>query len=284
MTEIEYKFVYNGATEDECASMEELLKKYFESCKKERTLENLKVAYGQSLINLIRLMSLDIANYLHERGFHDTITQQKILGAFNDHVNYNLKSILDGITFEYGAVDVRGDELHVNFKSDMDALNEYFAEVHAIAINAAIKELADTIDQYAQRDLKALEELYELSKAWSAEEYSDKLAEYCTKCDTQLLEKYGAIIFNFRQFGFNSEKFREMVVYLFYNLSMPYSEILMRYFKRSLKKDSAYQKNLGQIRYFITRFNAEIAKQKQEQAQHQNAIKEGANQMYAGIN
>jgi hypothetical protein len=126
-----------------------------------------------------------------------------------------------------------------------------------------------------EMDTKNMKELYLESKNWTQEEFETKLNEFSTKIGGGFSAKYFPIIMFFSVHGFNEKVFSECVYYWISHASKSRKDICMRYFKRSLAKDSQYNKYVLNIAKIIDECELEVAKKRAEFEQKKNEITMG---------
>jgi transcription initiation factor IIF auxiliary subunit len=149
----------------------------------------------------------------------------------------------------------------VNFLEDYKIVSEYMADIHAHALDVTIFELGKTMEEHINKDCKHLEEIYKIVRTNKNEENRKELvSEYINKEDKTLTEKYGPIILMMREFGFKSNKFKENMSYFASNLSVPYTDIIRRYYTISLKKNKEFQRNMKTVEKFIEFYDTELDK------------------------
>ena len=258
MSDLRFNLV--GIDEDILEFFDEFSKQYWSVCKDEKTIENLVIGYKRVIILMIRYKNSDIRDILIKRGITDSGTQARINRHFVEHINSNIEPIIIPIFDKYGSYTLDDNVITFNFMEDFKIVDEYMAEVHAQALEETLYELSKTIEKQIDEDCKNLEELYKIIRSVKndEEERDKQIAEYCKKSDSNLLEKYGAIIFTMDQFGFNSKNFKKMMKFFSENMSLGYNIVFEKYFKLTLRKDSKYKTNMNIARQFIARWEEKM--------------------------
>lgn len=228
---------------------------YWEHCKDEKTTENLVKAYKMIIINIIRYKNSDVSSILINRGINDPMTQQKINQHFIEHINSHIESIINPLLSKIGVFTLENDKIVVDFMTDFNIADNYLAEVHASALEATICELGTMMEKQILLDCEHLENIYKLVKQ---EDREKTVSDYCEKNDKTLFDKYGPIILMMPEFGFKSSKFKSTMQYFASNLSIPYTDIIRKYYTMSFKKDKEYKRNMVTVEKFIEVYEKEL--------------------------
>lgn len=255
----DFRFDFTNIPEEFCGFYQEIEEQYWTQCNDERTIENLVKSYKFILISMVRIINSDITEILVARGINDPATQQRINQHFVQHINENISSIIDPIINKYGVFSVDEHVIIVDFIKDYKIVSDYMSEVHAHALDATIFELGKAMENHINQDCECLEEIYKIVKSSKdEEERKANVSEYIDKTDKNLVEKYGPIILMMGDFGFKSNKFKETMNFFASNLSLEYKDIIRRYYKLSLPKDTNYKRNMKSVEDFISVYDNQV--------------------------
>ena len=255
------------------------------------TLSDWVRAYKMALVNMSRYILSDIKGILEKQGITDVETQKRISDHFISHVNEHINEIVEPLLPQFGQYTLTNDDglelgpgntICVNFEKDVDIVFEHMANASAIALDRSKYEMAQIIEQQIEKDCKNLKTMSEDAPNWEKMENKEEyVARLAMKLDPQLLKKYGPIVFMFQKYFFNEVIFKESMQYFASNLSVPYGDIMLRYYQGAVRKDRHYKKNINRLGKFITKWEKSLAELEKNAEEIRNASEEGKKQLYS---
>lgn len=230
--------------------------------------ENLMMYYKKTIISLVKHEYKNIVPILKSYSLKicdpitDPQTQARINAWFADHIKANKLAIFEPLDSLFGEYVIEDNKMVADFEKDYQIVKNYLSEAYTYAVARSIGEYIESIEKQAELDSEMLVKLSKIVYSTPKDQISDAVAEFCSKNDKSLMEKYAVIIVNMDKFGFNPSHFYTTMRDYGMNLSKPYKDVMLKYFSLVLKKDKSFHNNISQIRKFIDAWNLEMQKLK----------------------
>ena len=229
------------------------------------TPEVYKQCYEKSMF-IEKLHDINIDGVFEAENVTDPASKVSFANQVKQKLSENLNDILSDPRLVSNMFNVDDDKKLVtaSYMTDHTRVSEYFVDVLNSTCAYVWDEFKTFRDRSVKVDVQNMKSLYMESRSWKEEEFLDKINEFSTKIGGGLSSKYFPIIMFFSVHGFDEKVFEECVLYWINHASKSRKDICMRYFKRSLPKNSSYNTAIINIGRVIDQFELEVAKQKEE--------------------
>lgn len=221
------------------------------------TPETLVQIYKESLIELAQQQLGNIKGVISNQNISivkpvtDPLTQERIQQWFDDHIKSRKQEILNTIIPLFGSYFIDHSRIIVNFADDYAIVEEKVADIYSTAVGLCLGEYTTFLQRQIEDDSKHLVELSRLIHQTPQADLPKCVADYCGKNGKNLIDKYSTIIFHMHLYGFNPEKFVKTMEHFGMNLSKPFSDLMLMYFRLSLPNDRSLKAKLDGIREHI---------------------------------
>jgi hypothetical protein len=222
--------------------------------------------YKKVLISLVEVVYSDIKDIISDEKFvqpiHDPATQQAVQQYFFNHIAAHRKSIIEPLMDKIPNYSNHG-VIKVYYERDYEIVREHLSSAYIAAIITSLGEFVEATKKQIEVDRESLVELSKKLHKTPSDDIPKCIAEHCK--NTNLLEKYFAIIFNMDYYGFNPDVFTDVMTYYSMNLSKTKKDIQLRYFTLVFRKDTQYNNKMKFIGEFIDSFITKMKSIKQHE-------------------
>lgn len=226
------------------------------------TEEVYKQAYESGLF-IQRLNEIDLSGVFEYEKVTDPITQYIFTGQVRRQLTKQLSDYLadPALKTDYFEVNHGKKMITVKFLADYERVSKFYVDVLNAGCAIQWAEFNQTRELHVAQDADAMKKIYIKSKDWdNLDDVHTGITEI-QENDKSTLAKYYVIIINMPKFGLNEKVFRDCVNYWYLNRSKTPKEIMDRYFKLAVKKDSNYIRNIKELASQTSAYEAECKKQ-----------------------
>lgn len=232
------------------------------------TPEVYKQCYEKAMF-VEKLSNIDISGVFEAENITDPASQMTFMNQVKKKLSDNLEVIMSDprMATNIFTIDDEKKLVTASYMNDQNRVSEYFVDVMNSTCAYVWDEYKTFRDKSVRIDVQNMKSLYKESRTWKEdddEQYLEKLNQFTTEIGGGLSSKYFPIILFFGVHGFNEKIFEECARYWIDHGSKSRKDICMRYFKRSLPKDSSYNLRILTLAQKIDQLELEIAKQKEE--------------------
>jgi hypothetical protein len=128
------------------------------------------------------------------------------------------------------------------------------------AVGLTLGEYTNFLTKQIEDDCNCLVELSRLIHKTPQDQLPTCVGEYCSKNGKNLIDKYATIIFHMNLHGFNPDKFKQTMQHFGMNLSKPFADLMLMYFRLALPHDRDYNKKLEGVKKHIELWETQMNK------------------------